>query len=204
MVSKASEDLPLPESPVTTTMTSRGSETVTFFRLCSRAPRTTIWLSAIFVLPCALGLGKYTALAERAKEYIRVCTDFTIRHGPFSFGPGPPSYIFKGACASPLSSRMAEEQDMILREFSQTLVEDLGARRLAPGEASRAVRGLAVEEPTEGWLAPDDVAVTSRETLDDGFLKRAAEAGSPAVVWRSGGELAPEITELAVALGLGL
>jgi sugar diacid utilization regulator len=99
---------------------------------------------------------------------------------------------------------MAEEQDMILREFSQTLVEDLGARRLAPGEASRAVRGLAVEEPTEGWLAPDDVAVTSRETLDDGFLKRAAEAGSPAVVWRSGGELAPEITELAVALGLGL
>jgi hypothetical protein len=41
-VSKASEDLPLPESPVTTTMTSRGSETVMSFRLCSRAPRTTI------------------------------------------------------------------------------------------------------------------------------------------------------------------
>jgi hypothetical protein len=34
--------LPLPESPVTTTMTSRGSETVRFFRLCSRAPRTNI------------------------------------------------------------------------------------------------------------------------------------------------------------------
>src|SRR5919206_935883 len=47
MVSKASEDLPLPESPVTTTITSRGRETVMSFRLCSRAPRTTIWLSAI-------------------------------------------------------------------------------------------------------------------------------------------------------------
>jgi hypothetical protein len=42
MVSKASEDLPLPESPATTTMTSRGSETVMSLRLCSRAPRTTI------------------------------------------------------------------------------------------------------------------------------------------------------------------
>src|ERR671927_266346 len=47
MVSKAREDLPLPERPVTTTITSRGRETVTSFRLCSRAPRTTIWLSAI-------------------------------------------------------------------------------------------------------------------------------------------------------------
>src|SRR3989337_2763262 len=47
MVSKAREDLPLPESPVTTTITSRGRETFTFFRLCSRAPRTTIRFSAI-------------------------------------------------------------------------------------------------------------------------------------------------------------
>src|SRR5215218_3577323 len=51
MVSKASEDLPLPERPVTTTMTSRGNATVMFFRLCSRAPWTTIWLSAIFCSP---------------------------------------------------------------------------------------------------------------------------------------------------------
>src|ERR1017187_8731283 len=40
MVSKASEDLPEPESPVITTSLSRGMSTSTFFRLCSRAPRT--------------------------------------------------------------------------------------------------------------------------------------------------------------------
>src|ERR671921_3041526 len=51
MVSKAREDLPLPERPVTTTITSRGRETLTFFRLCSRAPRTTIRFSAIFGHP---------------------------------------------------------------------------------------------------------------------------------------------------------
>src|SRR5579864_3158885 len=42
MVSKASEDLPDPDSPVMTTSLSRGIETSTFFRLCSRAPRTRI------------------------------------------------------------------------------------------------------------------------------------------------------------------
>src|SRR5215217_4760042 len=51
MVSKASELLPLPERPVTTTITSRGRETFTFFRLCSRAPRTTISCSAISSTP---------------------------------------------------------------------------------------------------------------------------------------------------------
>jgi sugar diacid utilization regulator len=93
---------------------------------------------------------------------------------------------------------------MILKEFSQTLVEELGARRLVPGETSRPVRGLSVEEPTNGWLAQDEIAVTSRETLDDGFLKSVAERGSPAVVWRSGAEPAPEAVDLAGALGLGL
>src|SRR5215831_2190645 len=39
MVSKASEDLPEPESPVNTTSLSRGISTSMFFRLCSRAPR---------------------------------------------------------------------------------------------------------------------------------------------------------------------
>src|SRR5215470_15433126 len=43
MVSKASEDLPDPESPVITTSLSRGISTSMFFRLCSRAPRTLIW-----------------------------------------------------------------------------------------------------------------------------------------------------------------
>src|ERR671920_1909046 len=55
MVSNARDDFPLPESPVTTTITSRGKETVMSFRLCSRAPRTTIWLSAIFAHPSSQG-----------------------------------------------------------------------------------------------------------------------------------------------------
>jgi sugar diacid utilization regulator len=93
---------------------------------------------------------------------------------------------------------------MILKEFSQILVEELGASRLVPGEPSRPVRGLSVEEPTNGWLATDEIAVTSRETLDDGFLKCVAESGSPAVVWRSGAEPAPEAVDLAGVLGLGL
>src|SRR5918999_6340072 len=42
MVSKASEDLPEPDSPVITTSESRGSSTVTSLRLCSRAPVTTM------------------------------------------------------------------------------------------------------------------------------------------------------------------
>src|SRR5436190_1406409 len=43
MVSKASEDLPDPDSPVMTTSALRGIATETSRRLCSRAPETTIW-----------------------------------------------------------------------------------------------------------------------------------------------------------------
>src|SRR5581483_4480497 len=39
MVSKASELLPEPDSPVNTTSSSRGMSRSTFLRLCSRAPR---------------------------------------------------------------------------------------------------------------------------------------------------------------------
>ena len=42
MVSKASEDLPEPDSPVNTTSWSRGMSRSTFLRLCSRAPRIEI------------------------------------------------------------------------------------------------------------------------------------------------------------------
>src|SRR4051812_31670117 len=42
MVSKASDDLPEPDRPVTTTSLSRGISTSMFLRLCSRAPLTTI------------------------------------------------------------------------------------------------------------------------------------------------------------------
>src|SRR5580704_14922580 len=40
MVSNASDDLPDPDRPVITVSESRGMTTSTFFRLCSRAPRT--------------------------------------------------------------------------------------------------------------------------------------------------------------------
>src|SRR3990172_7343865 len=53
MVSKARLDLPLPDRPVMTTSRSRGSSTVMFLRLCSRAPRTTIE-SWVMRFPAAL------------------------------------------------------------------------------------------------------------------------------------------------------
>src|SRR5215468_4750633 len=46
MVSNASEDLPEPDNPVNTISASRGISRSTFFRLCSRAPRTWIVLCA--------------------------------------------------------------------------------------------------------------------------------------------------------------
>src|SRR3972149_2717796 len=49
MVSNASVDLPEPDSPVITMSLPRGSSTSMFFRLCSRAPLTTI-LSLIKIL----------------------------------------------------------------------------------------------------------------------------------------------------------
>src|SRR5205823_4982215 len=50
MVSKASDDLPEPDSPVKTTSLSRGIDSVTFFRLCSRAPRIVMWSMGIRTL----------------------------------------------------------------------------------------------------------------------------------------------------------
>src|SRR3989338_8377171 len=43
MVSKASDDFPLPESPVKTIILLRGISTDTFFKLCVRAPFMTIF-----------------------------------------------------------------------------------------------------------------------------------------------------------------
>src|SRR6188474_373492 len=54
MVSNASDDLPDPDSPVTQTSALRGMRTVTFFRLCSRAPWTTsasVWLIGASLYP---------------------------------------------------------------------------------------------------------------------------------------------------------
>src|SRR3989475_13218683 len=50
MVSKATEDSAEPERPVNPTSRSRGIDRVTFFRLCSRAPRIVIWSVGIRTL----------------------------------------------------------------------------------------------------------------------------------------------------------
>src|SRR6476646_8200731 len=47
MVSKASEDLPEPLSPVITVRVLRGISTEMFFKLCWRAPRTVMLLIAM-------------------------------------------------------------------------------------------------------------------------------------------------------------
>src|SRR5215813_13028408 len=44
MVSKAREDFPEPDSPVTTVRVLRGMVTETLRRLCWRAPRTVMWV----------------------------------------------------------------------------------------------------------------------------------------------------------------
>src|SRR5215210_2326104 len=96
------------------------------------------------------------------------------------------------------------EPALILKDFSRILLEELEADCPLPGDAARRVRGLAVDEPIKGWISPNEVAVTSRDTLDEEFLEGVAGAGSPAVVWRLEGGAQPEAVERAAALGLGL
>src|SRR5450759_736643 len=82
MVSKASDDLPDPESPVKTTSLSRGIDSVTFLRLCSRAPRMVIWSvgmdSCLFLVSCDRKRG------ARGGDQLPVpVVDPTLRdHGP--------------------------------------------------------------------------------------------------------------------------
>ena len=96
------------------------------------------------------------------------------------------------------------ERAVILKDFSRILLEELEADCPLPGDATRRVRGLAVDEPLKDWLSADEVAVTDRETLDEDFLKTVASAGSPAVVLRGRDGIEPEAVERAAALGLGL
>ena len=93
---------------------------------------------------------------------------------------------------------------MILKELFNTLTEELGAQRLTPGEPGRPVKGLAVDEEADGWLAPDEVAVTSRKTLGIQFLATVAQEGAPAVVWRTQSKPSAEALRHAEELGLGL
>ena len=46
MVSKASDDFPLPDKPVITVSACRGIFTLIFFRLCTRAPVTSMYPSS--------------------------------------------------------------------------------------------------------------------------------------------------------------
>jgi sugar diacid utilization regulator len=93
---------------------------------------------------------------------------------------------------------------MILKELFNTLTEELGAQRLTPGEPGRPVKGLAVDEEADGWLAPDEVAVTSRKTLGIQFLATVAQEGAPAVVWRTQSKPSVEALRHAEELGLGI
>jgi sugar diacid utilization regulator len=93
---------------------------------------------------------------------------------------------------------------VILKDFSLILLQELDADCPLPGDASRQVRGLAIDEPVKGWISADEVAVTARESLDEDFLQGVASIGSPAVVWRLEGEAPAESVGRAAELGVGL
>ena len=96
------------------------------------------------------------------------------------------------------------EPVVILKDFSRILLEELEADCPLPGDATSRVRGLAIDEPVKGWVSPDEVTVTDRETLDEEFMKAVSSAGSPAIVWRRESAARSEVVERSAALGLGL
>jgi sugar diacid utilization regulator len=96
------------------------------------------------------------------------------------------------------------EPVVILKDFTRILLEELEADCPLRGDATRRVRGLAIDEPIKGWISPDEAAVTDRETLDEDFMKAVSSAGSPAIIWRREDGAQPEAVELADKLGLGL
>src|ERR671939_368852 len=87
------------------------------------------------------------------------------------------------------------EPVVILKDFSRILLEELEADCPLPGDATRRVGGLAIDESVKGWVSPDEVAVTAREILDEDFMKIVASSGSPAIIWRLEGEAQPEVVE---------
>ncbi len=93
---------------------------------------------------------------------------------------------------------------MILKDFSQILMEEFGAACPEPGDTERYVRGVALDEAVKGWIETDEVAVTARDSLDEEFLQAIKEAGAPAVIWRS--DTGPEttVTQRAAEFRLGL
>ena len=101
-------------------------------------------------------------------------------------------------------TRLRTEPVVILKDFSLILLEELGADCPLPGDPTRQVRGLAVDEPVKGWISPDEVAVTARGTLDEDFMQEVASTGAPAIVWRLEGEAPVESVERVADLGVGL
>jgi hypothetical protein len=53
------------------------------------------------------------------------------------------------------------ELAVILKDFSRVLLEELGADCPLPGDPSRTVSGVAVDEALKGWLGEHEAAVTS-------------------------------------------
>src|SRR5215210_6176019 len=94
MVSKASDDLPEPDRPVITTSASRGIATVTSWRLCSRAPETTIW--SCLLTRRSVG-GRRTDRSNTCSRPVALCGPLGIGSG---FGPqeGAPDHP-RGAVA---------------------------------------------------------------------------------------------------------
>jgi sugar diacid utilization regulator len=96
------------------------------------------------------------------------------------------------------------EPAVILKDFSLILLEELDADCPLPGDPSRQVRGLAVDEPVKGWISPDEVAITARESLEEDFLQGVATTGSPAIIWRIEGDAPADSVERAAEFGIGL
>ena len=93
---------------------------------------------------------------------------------------------------------------MILGDLTQALTSEFGGSCLVTGDPSRPVRGLAVEEPSEGWIEKGEAAVSGRETLDADFLTELREHGAPALIWRKDDKPPAEVVDRARELGLGL
>src|SRR5579862_4678613 len=65
MVSKASEDLPLPDGPVNTTSERLGMSRSIFLRLCSSAPRTSMFCSSLMGRDLSPAAGQQRVLSRR-------------------------------------------------------------------------------------------------------------------------------------------
>src|SRR4029077_1171872 len=68
MVSKASDDLPDPDSPVITTRLSRGKSTSMFLRLCSRAPRMRMDCIGLNLASPSKGFYRHRRIRAEYKE----------------------------------------------------------------------------------------------------------------------------------------